>query len=101
MSQTICANCGKPHAPQVTTNQVPGEAKWPTYGADILYMLKKMKMEELREKLAKGEPVTINGQRMGVPPIPSLIQSNEPVTVNERRTGVPDLPSLVPLKEAA
>jgi hypothetical protein len=71
-------------------------------------MLKKMKMEELREKLAKGEPVTINGKRLGVPDPPSWVPSQEnPATsatdglviINGRRMGVPPIPSLVPEKD--
>src|SRR5918999_1191890 len=53
MSQTICANCGKPKP--MATNQAPREAKWPTYWADILYELRKMR--EFREHIAKGGPI--------------------------------------------
>jgi hypothetical protein len=78
MSQTICANCGKSHAPQVTTQQA---REWPTRLQDTLYMMKKL--------------------GLGVPALPEWVEPKEPVTVNERRVGVPDLPPWVEPKEAA
>jgi hypothetical protein len=68
---TNCAKCGRPKAPPVTTNQAPGEAKWPTYWADIQYTMQKIL------DARKGEPVTINGQRMGVPDLPQWIPTDE------------------------
>jgi hypothetical protein len=88
-----CAKCGRPKAPPVTTQQAPGEAKWPTYWADIQYMMRKIL------DARRGEPVTINGQRLGVPDPPPWVASDESVTVNENRRGVPPLPPLVPPKE--
>ena len=105
MSQPVVnyAKCGKPKAPPVTTQQSAREA-WPTGVEDTLHVIRQFL------DAYKGDSVTVNGRRMGVPPIPSLIPStenpatsatNEPVTVNERRVGVPDLPPLVLPKEAA
>jgi hypothetical protein len=71
MSQTICANCGKSHAPQVTTQQARA-AEWPTRVQDILYMMKKLGISYT------GDAVTINGQRMGVPDPPEWVEPTEP-----------------------
>jgi hypothetical protein len=76
-----CANCGKSHAPQVTTQQAR-EAEWPTRVNDVLYMLKKL--------------------GWGVPDLPAWVEPKGPMTTNEtRRHGVPDPPEWVEPKEAA
>jgi hypothetical protein len=70
MSQTItnCAKCGRPKAPPVTTNQAPGEAKWPTYWADIQYTMQKIldAPQGLKANQGQSEPL------MFIPPPPFL-----------------------------
>jgi hypothetical protein len=70
MSQPVvnCAKCGRPKAPPVTTNQALGEAKWPTYWADIQYMMQKIldAHKGLKANQGQSEPL------MFIPPPPFL-----------------------------